>query len=163
MKTAHIKLNSQTDYYAAPDCSAQCENGGSPKADGTQGCNCNTETEKFVSDIHIGYLCIFNGCAFGYSSAYMIDNQTMSSLSNKIEISGHNVVQIGSNNSNTTWVKFDDELNGAFIGVFKIVLTIDNNDYELFWDATSKSYRSNVQIFNNSDIGKTKKVSIRLN
>lgn len=93
----------------------------------------------------------------------MIDNQTMSSLSNKIEISGHNVVQIGSNNSNTTWVKFDDELNGAFIGVFKIVLTIDNNDYELFWDATSKSYRSNVQIFNNSDIGKTKKVSIRLN
>ena len=29
-----------TDYYVAPDCSAQCKNGGNPKADGTQACEC---------------------------------------------------------------------------------------------------------------------------
>ena len=29
------------DYYEAPKCSKQCENDGTPLADGTQNCSCN--------------------------------------------------------------------------------------------------------------------------
>lgn len=40
---------------AAPDCDAACPNGGSPKADGTQGCVCNpTEKEQLANVAYTG-------------------------------------------------------------------------------------------------------------
>lgn len=33
------------DYYSAPNCSAVCPNGGTPKANGTQDCSCVTTTK----------------------------------------------------------------------------------------------------------------------
>ena len=63
MKTAHIKLNSQTDYYAAPDCNALCSSGsGTPKANGTQECLCNNKVYS------IRFYCMSDGYCDSYKT-----------------------------------------------------------------------------------------------
>lgn len=56
----------KTDYYTAPDCSKLCESGSaSPKANGTQECNCQAKEKTFHKDECIKEANKNNNNAFG--------------------------------------------------------------------------------------------------
>ena len=62
------RLLIKTDYYAAPDCNALCSSGsGTPKADGTQSCECNQINKATLTSVTWTETSSSNNRTYSYS------------------------------------------------------------------------------------------------